>query len=588
MPGHEAETPPVILVVDDDPIMRTLVSRALEALDCREILQVEDGLAAREVLERQPIDLVITDVEMPGLDGLDLIRWANAHCPAPVLIILSGVHSFANAVQAVKLGAVDFLSKPPHAERLQLAVRNAWRHEQLLRERERLDRALGKSHEELASRVAQLESVCRMLEDQAEVIDQDLKRAEMIQRALLPAAPPRLPGFCVDALYRPGRHVGGDLYDVVALDERFAVIVIADASGHGVSAAMLSVLFKHRLRMQDSASGAPLQPALALAEVNQALVNEVPTPGVFVSAVFGLLDTHTGALSIASAGHPPLWWIRSGSQARAIERSGPALGLSAGAEYQQSELLLGRGDLLLLYTDGLLDGAKLDPDQVAEWYFEKAQKGSAILRRLYEATEHSDTVGDRDDVTIVLLQACDAEGCFDHSPEPQQTRPALATNVDLRCGECADYTVFKIDGRGTWTDSQAFYEVASVVADSGRSLSIDLSECSYLDSTFLGTIHELVARSNAAGGSPLLQGIRPKLRQLFEELCMDEVLAHAEGPARPLPDELSAMTRPVDDTRRTQLRVLRAHETLSSLSAANRDELQQVLESLRSELRHGS
>jgi sigma-B regulation protein RsbU (phosphoserine phosphatase) len=461
-----------------------------------------------------------------------------------------------------------------------------WRPEQLVRERERLDRALEQSHAELAERVTQLEQLCRLLEDQAEVIDQDLQRAELIQRALLPSAAPRLPGFCIDALYRPGRHVGGDLYDIVNLDERYTVLVIADASGHGVSAAMLSVLFKHRLEMSNADSGAPIRPPDALAAVNQALLADVPTPGVFVSAVYALLDKQTQEISLSSAGHPPVWWIRADHAPRAVERCGPALGLTRDVDYAETTLSLCSGDMLLFYTDGLLDDTKLDPKQVAEWYFGGGEDGYAVTHRLYEAARESSPGEDRDDITILLLQVREEQGRFDHAVDPERAPRATPTGVKLSCGECAEYTFFRIEGRGTWTDSQDFYEVARGVAESGRSLSIDLQDCVYLDSTFLGTIHELVTASVAAGGEPALQGIRPELRRLFEELCMDAVLAHADAPERSAPVGLAPLERSADDLRRQQ-RVLRAHETLSSLSASNREQLEQVVQSLRAELRHG-
>ena len=178
------------------------------------------------------------------------------------------------------------------------------------------------------------------------------------------------------------------------------------------------------------------------------------------------------------------------------------------------------------------------------------------------------------------------QGRFDHTVHPERAPRATPTGVKLSCGECAEYTFFRIEGRGTWTDSQDFYEVARGVAESGRSLTIDLRDCVYLDSTFLGMIHELVTGSVAAGGEPALQGIRPELRRLFEELCMDAVLARADAPERFAPVGLAPLERSADDLRRQQ-RVLRAHETLSSLSASNREQLEQVVQSLRAELRHG-
>jgi sigma-B regulation protein RsbU (phosphoserine phosphatase) len=199
------------LVVDDDPMVRKLVSRGLEPLEPEAILEVEDGLAAQEVLKGRKVDVVVTDVLMPNMDGRELMKWAQEHCPGPLWIVLSGLETFDAAIDALHLGAFDFLPKPPEVQRVQVAVRNALDQIELVRERERLYHQVERSNDRLAEKVNQLENVCRMLEDQAEVIQADLDRAEVIQRALLPQEPPEIDGWCVDSLYRPGSSVGGDL-----------------------------------------------------------------------------------------------------------------------------------------------------------------------------------------------------------------------------------------------------------------------------------------------------------------------------------------------------------------------------------------
>src|SRR5690606_3791407 len=143
-------------------------------------------------------------------------------------------------------------------------------------------------------------------------------------------------------------------------DARHLGLVLADAAGHGVAAAMLSVLLKHRLRLRDPASGAPLEPAEVLRHANRALREDDPAPGAFITAVYVLLDRVTGRARLAAAGHPPTVWIHQG-QGRLLDRTGPALGLTADAHYDQQEVTLDHRDRLLLYTDGLLDGGPSAP-----------------------------------------------------------------------------------------------------------------------------------------------------------------------------------------------------------------------------------
>jgi DNA-binding NtrC family response regulator len=145
MPEHtlrmdRAETPEgrVFLVVDDDPMVRKIVARGLSQLNPSAVLEEEDGLAAQAVLREQRVDVVITDVVMPNMDGLALMKWAQEHCPEPLWIVLSGLDTFDAAVEALQLGAFDYLAKPPEIPRVRVAVRNALDQIELTRERRRL------------------------------------------------------------------------------------------------------------------------------------------------------------------------------------------------------------------------------------------------------------------------------------------------------------------------------------------------------------------------------------------------------------------------------------------------------------------
>lgn len=233
------QTRPTFLVVDDDVMVRKLVARGLAELDPEAVLEVEDGLAAQQVLREQRVDVVVTDVIMPNMDGRELMKWAKEHCPEPLWIVLSGLETFDAAVDALHLGAFDYLAKPPEVHRVRVAVRNALDQIELVREQKRLHEQIELSNARLAEKVAQLEALCRMLEKQAEMIQADLDRAEIIQHALLPQQPPDIDGWCVETLYRSGSSVGGDFYDVVLLDDHHVGLVLADAAGHGVAAAML-------------------------------------------------------------------------------------------------------------------------------------------------------------------------------------------------------------------------------------------------------------------------------------------------------------------------------------------------------------
>lgn len=556
--------PPVALVVDDEPVTRLMVKRTLENLGCAPVLEATDGIAAQKVLREHPeVVLVLTDIVMPRMDGLELLRWGREALPDTMWIVLSGLETFDSAVTAIRLGAFDFLPKSPHSEEMGVAVRNALERRQLLAERERL-------HRELQRKV-------RQLEETSEVLRRDLERAEVIQRALLPRSPPPMEGYCIQAVYRPGQHVGGDLYDVVRIGERHLAFYLADATGHGVTSAMLSVLFKQRLVLADPATGLALPPAEVLTAVNHSICEAHAAPGLFLTAVFGLLDTSESSLTLASAGHPPVLLARDSQETRLIRRTGPALGLSQDAHFGQERLQLLAGDRILLYTDGLLpSGSERELERLQQVFAGPLVSAQEVMADLHREAPAG---ADRDDVTILLIDAHAGASWFDNGAEAPaayaQGAPRPEGEVVFH-GETDHAAYLALRGRATWMHCDAFHETALTVLDGGRALVLDLSGCEYMDSTCLGTVHELVAR-----GGVSLMSVSPAVRGLFEELSMQRVLdaIREDLPAAP---ELHALGAGRDEAH-AQGRILQAHEALSALSEHNRKEFKDVVEALRGE-----
>lgn len=560
-----APVPPVALVVDDEPVTRLLVKRTLENLGCAPVLEAADGIAAQQVLREHPdVALVLTDIMMPRMDGLELLRWGREAVPDAMWIVLSGLETFDSAVAAIRLGAFDFLPKSPRSEEMGVSVRNALERRQLLADRERL-------HRELQQKV-------RELEQTSELLRRDLERAEVIQRALLPHSPPAMEGYCIQAVYRPGQHVGGDLYDVVRLDERHLAFYLADATGHGVTSAMLSVLFKQRLVLVDPATGLALPPAQVLGAVNRSICEAHASPGLFLTAVFGLLDTADGTLTLASAGHPPVLHAREGRETRLICRTGPALGLAMDAHFRQERVQLAAGDRILLYTDGLLPaGTEQEREQLERVLAMPLSSAQEIMAQLHGGMVAG---ADRDDVTILLIDAHAGASWFDNGAEAPAAAASAVPRPDgdvVFYGETEDAAYLALRGRATWMHCDAFHETALAVLGGGRHLVLELSGCDYLDSTCLGTVHELVARGGVA-----LTGVTASVHALFEELSMQQVLdcIRADLPAAP---ELFALGAEGGDQAAVQKRILQAHEALSALSDHNREEFREVVESLRGE-----
>lgn len=433
---------------------------------------------------------------------------------------------------------------------------------------------------------AKLAEMCRLLEDQAEEMERDLRRAAHIQRSLLPAEPPELRGYCVHTLYRPGRNVGGDLYDVIAIGDEHLALVVADASGHGVSAALLSVLFKHRLRAVDRATGEPLAPKAALARLNGALCEGATAPGVFFTCAYGLLHLPSRELTIASAGHPPIVCSRADGAVDVVEHTGPALGLSRDAGFDERQLVLAERDRVLLFTDGLFDagdGTPLEPAAIADLVRKHGADEMGLEHLLVEASGGRERE-DRDDVTLLLLEAAPGDSHYHDRGEGidlevEASEPAVV----LSRAEADGTTFLLLRGRATWTQGTALLDEGARAIDGGDELVVDLDGCRYLDSTMLGTLHELARRADEAGASLSLQNVAPAVLASFEEVSMDRVLARVASEARDVPAERRPVEAKESDLHRQRRRLLAAHEELARLSDANRAQFGAVVEALRRE-----
>jgi serine phosphatase RsbU (regulator of sigma subunit)/anti-anti-sigma regulatory factor len=591
----ESESRPSILIVDDNETLRRAVIQMLRPIGCHSIKEVSSAKEAQECLLRNHFDVVITDLSMPEQDGLSLMSWAKQHHIGGSWIVLTGHGTFDSAVKALQLGAFDFLSKPLDGSApLQACVRNAFQHQRLLAERNRLHVELSESNARLCDHVGQLEEACCHLRLQAERTQADLRRAALIQQALLPRTLPKLNGLSVQALYRPSQNVGGDLYDVVQLDERHVVLLIADAAGHGLSAAMLAVLFRNHLPLAHPESRYPCRPSDALAAVNRDLCQGFTGPGLFVTAAYCLVDVLTREIAVASAGHTPLLLLRNFGSTERVFHTGPALGLYPQARFAEQQIVLEEGDRLLLYTDGLYDrfsGDAASPsERIAALLREQDAEGPDLLQRLLPAAGELRYDGDadqEDDVTLVLLLASCAPSLLDNGapPPPQPPRePAETGAVPMLIGQAPGRTVVRIRGRADWTQSSVFHENCLRAIERHQALLLDLTLCEHLDSTFLGTIHELVERADQAGLEVHLQGVMPPVDGLFQELGMQRVTDHVVAVTLPLPNTME----PMEDSDRVQrsqaLRVLRAHEGLASLNDRNRREFDPLLEILRREV----
>ena len=465
---------------------------------------------------------------------------------------------------------------------------------------------------ELEESKDQLSALVASFERQNELMDQDLQQAEVIQRSLLPRHPPKVPGYTLSALYVPGNNVGGDLYDVFRIDDQHYGLVVADATGHGVSAAMLSVLFKNRLDLveadesvfqSDSASDRSTDPVLAshssysaipvFERVNEELVSDVVGSNMFVTAVCCILDTQQSKLTITNAGHPPVLYIRASGEVELIKTPGPALGLYPDAVFAERTLTLSEGDNILLYTDGLFS---LDEDEAIrmEAIASKLQvlKGQDnILNALVSELQNGATTAEQDDITMLMIDVREGENQFENQFESltdnriassragKENNGQPAPHIEIAQDETTTYLIFV--GKVTWIQGKPVAQSIRDAVRKKRNIVVDLNACDYLDSAMLGTLHEMAHECTHNSLKLTIQGSSKPIYDAFVELGMYDVLGFVITGRVSLPTNRSRLSDEDMDMMAQQRWLLRVHEALASLNTANEDEFRHVIDELR-------
>jgi sigma-B regulation protein RsbU (phosphoserine phosphatase) len=249
-------------------------------------------------------------------------------------------------------------------------------------------------------------------------LDREMRSVGELQRSLLPAGAPSLPGWGIAVHYSPSTSAGGDHYDFLTLSEGHAGVWVADASGHGAPAAVVMAMTRVLLR-NVPASGAdgrvPAAPALLLTTLNRQLCRTLPDSR-FVTACYTVLDP-AGGLAWALAGHPPPLLLRAaGGAAKPLGTDvGPPLGLFDDARFECRSARLAPGDTLVLYTDGITEAVDADGEQFGEERLRCSLEESrceapwVMLDRVLEAlARHVNGIAAADDVTLLVLRAGDS------------------------------------------------------------------------------------------------------------------------------------------------------------------------------------
>ncbi len=325
-----ATRPRRVLLADDDAPARRLLGASLRAAGF-ELSAVADGAAALTAVESAPPDVLLLDFAMPGIDGAEVCRRLRAAPRRAVnelpVIMLTSHASEAEEIACLTAGANDFVTKP-------------------------VGRAVLVARIETQLRLAALGEKLRVQNSEMarwrEAQEADLAVARTTQQAIVRAVPPRVEGWQVEVAYEPLIQIGGDVYGWRQLAPGRWLFWVADATGHGVAAALFTSLVAHLFHLAGSAAATA---SGILAHVNAEFFS-VLRGHSFMTAACVVIDAD-GRLTFAGAGHPPLLIRRGDGTVEKLAPLGLMMGLGANMEPDETATQLAAGEVALLYTDGL-------------------------------------------------------------------------------------------------------------------------------------------------------------------------------------------------------------------------------------------
>ncbi|HVK58445.1 MAG TPA: fused response regulator/phosphatase, partial [Candidatus Kapabacteria bacterium] len=307
--GSGLKKRPCILVVDDDGASRKVLARALEGVgfDARQSSDGSDALAS--ISEHVP-DLVLLDFQMPGLNGAEACAIIRAHADPRIselpVIMLTAQDDEAAEVKCLEAGANDFLAKPVGRAALTARIQTQLRLRTLTLE-------LRAQNNELA----------RWRANQTA----DLEAAKLTQNAIIPSKPPNAKGWALESQFTPLIQVGGDVYGWRTLLDGRCIMWMADATGHGAAAALVTTMVAHLFQQATLSSD---EPSRILRDVNAEYFGLFRGRS-FMSACCALLSPD-GAASFSSAGHPPFLIRRNCGGIESFMAGATMIGLAANFE----------------------------------------------------------------------------------------------------------------------------------------------------------------------------------------------------------------------------------------------------------------
>lgn len=345
-------SPPRVLTIEDEATLRKCFVAYLEDSGF-DMLEAENGRVGLDVFHREHPDVVLCDLRMPELDGLQVLAHIAQESPETPLIIVSGTGDMGDAIQALKIGAWDYIMKPVQDMAvLEHSITKALERARLLHENREY-----REHLELTNK--RLKESLRQLEDDENV-------ARRMQFQLLPTPTMTVGEFVFQHYLKTSAYLSGDFVDYFMIDPDHLGCYIADVSGHGVSSAFVTVLLKSSMghlldQFRRSEHDVILHPDQVLAQINADLVQQ--QFGKYLTMFYVVINAKTGAMAFSNGGQFPYPILHDNRRARFLIDKNLPVGLFPDAQFRCNTLELPDTFTIAMFSDGVLE---LMPNQSLE------------------------------------------------------------------------------------------------------------------------------------------------------------------------------------------------------------------------------
>ena len=321
-----------ILVVDDEKSITYLLSEVLRK-NGHTVKEVSDGRHVPPALEATEFDLVVSDLHMKTKGGMEVLKSVKQKDASTEVLILTGHGTVATAVEAMKLGAFEYLTKPIDMEEFRLKVEKAL-------ERRDFKRQIKKQQRELI--------------EYRDMIKKDLSLAEQVQTSLVPE-PLNLHNLDVHAKYLPMIGIGGDFADVYYDGRENVYLTLVDVTGHGITAALLVNRISNEIH---SLVRDEMQPKAILYNVNNFILKAFEGMAMFLTMFSAVINLRKGSFTYAGSAHPAviLWRSRENKFTR-LDSQNVIIGYESreADRFVQDVVMMGPEDKVVMYTDGITE-----------------------------------------------------------------------------------------------------------------------------------------------------------------------------------------------------------------------------------------